>query len=151
MGGRDPPGRGRTSFMTKTTRFLLAGIGVMLALTFTVGTQADTPGGKAPPTKFDTKEQAAREAELRGKYRDFQDLLLTLKQQLDRTSDKKQADLLTKVLERDSRLGISTRFEEMVKTLSNPDALKRLGDLEKLGKDSEKLAHDLKELLDLLR
>ncbi|MCC6421674.1 MAG: hypothetical protein IT429_25935 [Gemmataceae bacterium] len=142
--------------MSTKRGLLQASLGLAAAVFFVLGLHADQAGrpqGPADKAGFNRDEVAAREKVLASKFREFEQLLLILKQRLEkspRQEDRDRAAQLQKVLEKSAEGSIGTRFGEMVKFLGT-SKLTKVGDVKVLLDQSERLARDLRELLELLR
>ncbi|HYT93918.1 MAG TPA: hypothetical protein VEL76_34685, partial [Gemmataceae bacterium] len=105
--------------MSKRFRLFQVALGLAAAVFFVMGLQAIQPNTPAGNTKgggqptLNPKQLAAKEKELADKYRQFQDLLLTLQQKLAASSDpkhKERAAQLAKALEQSDIRGIMVGF-----------------------------------------
>ncbi|MCI0639994.1 MAG: hypothetical protein L0Y72_12095 [Gemmataceae bacterium] len=94
-----------------------------------------------------------REQILRSQYAEFENSLLKLKQRLERSSkqeDRDRAAVLGKVLDFSKDAGIGVQFEQLVQFLKD-NQFKAVGDMKIALDRSNRLADDLREILNRLR
>jgi hypothetical protein len=112
-------------------------------------------GDESEQTKADKirEDLTVREQNLSRRFAEFEQSLLRLKQRLERSpkkEDQERAVILQKALDRAKDASMSIRFEQMVNFLKTKN-LKSVGDANEAWKQSEKLAEDLRYILQLLR
>ncbi|MCI0380664.1 MAG: hypothetical protein L0215_24020 [Gemmataceae bacterium] len=114
-----------------------------------------TPGAKSAADEIAKirDDIRLREQILRSQYAEFESSLLKLKQRLERSSkqeDRDRAAVLAKVLEFSKDSGIGVQFEQLVQFLKD-NQFKAVGDMKIALDKSNKLADDLREILNRLR
>jgi hypothetical protein len=130
-------------------RLILVGLGLVALTILSLGLHAQPPAGQSQDSKDDI---LTNEQQLARQFAEFQDMLLRLKQRLARGTpeERKRAEELDKVLDRCKNLAINQEFSKMLEILrvaktNNTD------DLEKLKLQSETIARNLREILDMLQ
>jgi len=139
-------------------RTLLVALG-LAALTCALTGQAQEPAQTKPGAGLDEKadklkrDLALREQILANRFSEFRQSLLKLKQRLEaspKQADRERAAILQKALEKAEATEIGSQFDKIVETIKGRD-LKTLPDIQAAMERSNKLAEDLRQILDLLR
>ncbi len=140
-----------------TKRGLLrATLGLTAVAFFVLGLQAAQEGRPQPKSNtqdFSQAELAAKEKVLAEKFKEFETLMLILKQRLERSTSKEDNELakrLGQALDFCARHGIRDGFGQLVEFLGK-NKLGNTRDVQDVIRISGKLAEHLKELLDVLR
>jgi hypothetical protein len=144
-----------------TRRFLLAGLG-LIALTGVLmfqAAEANPPGLDAKP---DDPQQQANKAKdelllqqqiLARQFQEFEQKLLKIKQRLEKSSrqeDRDRAVIIQNALDQIRDASIDTRFEQLTELFRNKK-LTNLPDIRDMEKSSQKLADDLRRILEMLQ
>jgi len=131
-------------------RFCILALG-LAALTVAVSLHAGEPRqkGQKDLTDKDLRDIAAKERILQERYKKFEEALQGLHDRLANgtAADKERAAKLKGALDKSLEGSVSERFERLAKVLSGSVKDKELA---KLVKDSQDLARDLQDVLDLL-
>jgi hypothetical protein len=139
-------------------RTLLVALG-LAALTWTLAGRAQAPqqgkAGAGLDEKADKikRDLALREQILANRFSEFRQSLLKLKQRLEaspKQEDRERAVILQKALDKAEATEIGSQFDKIVETIKGRD-LKTLPDIQAAMERSNKLAEDLRQILDLLR
>lgn len=110
------------------------------------------PQSKQKPLAAEKDDVALDQERLARQFRDFEAALLSLAQQLERSSkaeDRDRAVTLKAAIKKASEVGIDSRFETLVTLLRNTKSVE-LTEMKEAMEQSRTLANDIKVLLDLL-
>lgn len=137
------------------SRLILASLGLAVLAFGAIALRAQEP---APAPKGQEAAQvrediAAAEQQIARQFAEFEQLLLRLKQRLERSpkkEDRARADVLARVLEESRGLGVQVKFERLQDFLRK-SRINDVGEAKKLRMDTERIAEDLRALLDRLR
>lgn len=137
------------------SRLILAGLGLAVLAFGAIALRAQE---STPPKGQDSSQVrediAASEQQIARQFAEFEQLLLRLKQRLERSNrkeDKARAEVLARVLEESRGLGVQVKFERLQDFLRGNKKINDVGTAKELRLKTEKIAEDLRTLLDRLR